>query len=114
MGEMKKALRGARFDSPYGKELQRFLRHGVGVHHAGLLPKYRLLVEKLAQRGLSPNQIAVRCAERLVWDGPLPTADDIGRRLQFLGWRGPGTVEPAAENTRGAAGSTLALSRKVG
>lgn len=46
------ALRGARFDSPYGREIQRFVRHGIGVHHAGLLPKYRLLVEKLAQRGL--------------------------------------------------------------
>jgi hypothetical protein len=46
------ALKGARFDSPYGKEIHRFLRHGIGVHHAGLLPKYRLLVEKLAQRGL--------------------------------------------------------------
>jgi superfamily II RNA helicase len=46
------ALRGARFDTAFGKELQRFLRHGVGLHHAGLLPKYRLLVEKLAQRGL--------------------------------------------------------------
>src|SRR5262249_31489319 len=45
------ALEGARFDSPYGKELQKFVRHGVGLHHAGLLPKYRLLVEKLAQRG---------------------------------------------------------------
>ncbi len=46
------ALQGARFDSPYGKELQRFLRHGIGIHHAGLLPKYRLMVEKLAQKGL--------------------------------------------------------------
>ncbi|HVH41924.1 MAG TPA: DUF3516 domain-containing protein [Labilithrix sp.] len=46
------ALKGARFDSPYGKEIQRFIRHGIGIHHAGLLPKYRLLVEKLAQRGL--------------------------------------------------------------
>ncbi len=46
------ALRGVRFDSPYGKELQRFLRHGIGLHHAGLLPKYRLVAEKLAQRGL--------------------------------------------------------------
>lgn len=45
-------LSGVRFDSPYGKDLQRFLRHGVGLHHAGLLPKYRLLVEKLAQKGL--------------------------------------------------------------
>ncbi len=45
------ALEGARFDSPYGKDVQKFVRHGVGLHHAGLLPKYRLLVEKLAQRG---------------------------------------------------------------
>ena len=45
------SLQGFRFDTPYGKEIQRFLRHGLGVHHAGLLPKYRLLVEKLAQGG---------------------------------------------------------------
>jgi superfamily II RNA helicase len=43
---------GMRFDSPYGKEVKRFLAHGIGLHHAGLLPKYRLLVEKLAQKGL--------------------------------------------------------------
>jgi superfamily II RNA helicase len=49
---IKQALEGVRFDSPYGKELSRFLRHGVGLHHAGLLPRYRLLVEKLAQGGL--------------------------------------------------------------
>jgi len=49
---VKEMLYEARFDTPYGKELQRFLRHGVGIHHAGLLPKYRLLVEKMAQRGL--------------------------------------------------------------
>ena len=41
-----------RFDTPYGKELRRFLSFGIGVHHAGLLPKYRLLVEQLAQQGL--------------------------------------------------------------
>ncbi|MFN8103436.1 MAG: DUF3516 domain-containing protein [Acidimicrobiia bacterium] len=41
-----------RFDSPFGKDLKRFLHHGVGVHHAGLLPKYRRLVETLAERGL--------------------------------------------------------------
>jgi len=46
------ALNGVSFDSPYGKEIQKFLRHGIGLHHAGLLPKYRLLVEKLAQQGL--------------------------------------------------------------
>ncbi|NOX98201.1 MAG: DUF3516 domain-containing protein [Verrucomicrobia bacterium] len=42
----------ADFRSPYGKEIKKFLRHGLGIHHAGLLPKYRVLVEKLAQQGL--------------------------------------------------------------
>ena len=46
------ALEGADFRSPYGKEMKKLLRHGLGIHHAGLLPKYRVLVEKLAQRGL--------------------------------------------------------------
>jgi Domain of unknown function (DUF3516)/DEAD/DEAH box helicase/Helicase conserved C-terminal domain len=46
------ALGEFHFDSPYGRDVRRFLRHGVGIHHAGLLPKYRLLVEQLAQRGL--------------------------------------------------------------
>ncbi|MCU1375755.1 MAG: box helicase-like [Actinomycetia bacterium] len=41
-----------RFGPGFGQSLSRFVRHGVGVHHAGLLPKYRLLVEKLAQEGL--------------------------------------------------------------
>jgi superfamily II RNA helicase len=46
------ALHGMRFDSPYGKEVQRFVKHGIGIHHAGLLPKYRRLVERLAQKGM--------------------------------------------------------------
>jgi superfamily II RNA helicase len=46
------ALEGTKFQSPYGKDFQRLLRHGLGLHHAGLLPKYRVLVEKLAQQGL--------------------------------------------------------------
>jgi superfamily II RNA helicase len=46
------ALEGTKFQSPYGKDFQRLLRHGLGLHHAGLLPKYRILVEKLAQQGL--------------------------------------------------------------
>jgi len=46
------AIAGFRFDSAYGKDVQRFLRHGIGIHHAGLLPKYRLRVEQLAQQGL--------------------------------------------------------------
>ncbi len=47
-----KAVEGSRFDTAYGKDLQRFLRFGVAVHHAGLLPRYRLLVERLTQQGL--------------------------------------------------------------
>ncbi len=45
-------LVGFKFSSPFGKEFQKLLRHGIGLHHAGLLPKYRLLTEKLAQQGL--------------------------------------------------------------
>ncbi|MBL4687881.1 MAG: DUF3516 domain-containing protein [Nannocystaceae bacterium] len=45
-------LQGFKFDTPYGKDVKRLLSHGVGVHHAGLLPKYRTLVERLAQKGL--------------------------------------------------------------
>jgi superfamily II RNA helicase len=49
---IKAAVGGFRFDSPYGKDMKRFVHHGLGLHHAGLLPKYRLLVEQLSQRGL--------------------------------------------------------------
>ncbi|MBM3856217.1 MAG: DUF3516 domain-containing protein, partial [Verrucomicrobia bacterium] len=45
-------LERARFNSPYGRDVRRWLRHGIGIHHAGLLPKYRVLVEQLAQKGL--------------------------------------------------------------
>ena len=45
-------LERVKFNSPYGKDVKRWLRHGIGVHHAGLLPKYRILVEQLAQKGL--------------------------------------------------------------
>jgi len=50
--EIAEVLKDADFKSPYGKEVKKLLRHGLGIHHAGLLPKYRVLVEKLAQRGL--------------------------------------------------------------
>ena len=48
---LRTALTEARFDSPFGKDMKRLLSHGIGLHHAGLLPKYRLLCEKLAQAG---------------------------------------------------------------
>ncbi len=43
---------GFKFSSPYGPEIRKWLKHGIGLHHAGLLPKYRVLVEQLAQKGL--------------------------------------------------------------
>jgi superfamily II RNA helicase len=46
------AVSGYKFSSPYGPEIRRWLKHGIGLHHAGLLPKYRVLVEQLAQKGL--------------------------------------------------------------
>jgi len=41
-----------RFAAGFGRTLSRLVRHGIGVHHAGMLPKYRRLVETLAQAGL--------------------------------------------------------------
>jgi superfamily II RNA helicase len=46
------ALEGFKFTSPYGPDIRKWLKHGIGLHHAGLLPKYRVLVEQLAQKGL--------------------------------------------------------------
>jgi len=46
------AIGGFRFATGFGRTLSRLLKHGVGVHHAGMLPKYRRLVERLAQDGL--------------------------------------------------------------
>ena len=46
------AIADFEFNSPYGPDLKRWLRHGIGLHHAGLLPKYRVLIEQLAQANL--------------------------------------------------------------
>ena len=48
------AIKGVRFTTAFGRILQRLLRTGVGIHHAGMLPRYRRLVEQLAQQGLLP------------------------------------------------------------
>jgi hypothetical protein len=41
-----------RFGAGFGRTLSQLVRNGIGVHHAGMLPKYRRLVETLAQAGL--------------------------------------------------------------
>ena len=50
--EIAALIGGFRFSTRFGQTLSRFVRQGVGVHHAGMLPKYRRLVELLAQAGL--------------------------------------------------------------
>ena len=47
-----KATADTRFDTVYGPEVKKLVRHGIGIHHAGVLPRYRTLVERLAQRGM--------------------------------------------------------------
>ncbi|HEX6968662.1 MAG TPA: DUF3516 domain-containing protein [Micromonosporaceae bacterium] len=46
------AIGDFRFTAGFGRTLSRLVRHGIGVHHAGMLPRYRRLVETLAQAGL--------------------------------------------------------------
>ena len=50
--EIKRLIGGFRFGKGFGTTLKRTVLHGIGVHHAGMLPKYRRLVETLAQAGL--------------------------------------------------------------
>jgi superfamily II RNA helicase len=50
--EIAAAIGDFRFTTRFGQTLSRLIRAGVGVHHAGMLPKYRRLVEQLAQQGL--------------------------------------------------------------
>ena len=52
---IREAIKGGRFTTAFGKTLKHLISCGVGLHHAGLLPRYRLLVEKLAQQGLLPS-----------------------------------------------------------
>src|SRR5690606_34462034 len=59
------AIGDFRFASGFGKTLSRLVRHGIGVHHAGMLPKYRRLVEQLAQEGL----LKVICGTDTLGDG---------------------------------------------
>jgi superfamily II RNA helicase len=50
--EIAEELHGFRFTAGFGRTLSRLVRHGIGVHHAGMLPRYRRLVERLTRRGL--------------------------------------------------------------
>lgn len=49
---IREVLQDEKFTSPFGKVMRKLLQSGIGLHHAGLLPKYRVMVEKLSQMGL--------------------------------------------------------------
>ena len=57
-------LAGFRFGAGFGKTLSKLLRRGIGVHHAGMLPRYRRAVEQLAQRGPAPGHLRHRHPRR--------------------------------------------------
>ena len=46
------AIGAFRFTAGFGRVLSKLVRAGIGVHHAGMLPRYRRLVEQLAETGL--------------------------------------------------------------
>ena len=50
--QIRDVLAGTELGRGFGKTLRELLLKGVGVHHAGVLPRYRRLVERLTQRGL--------------------------------------------------------------
>ena len=51
-GRIREILQDEKFTSPFGKVMRKLMLSGIGLHHAGLLPKYRVMVEKLSQMGL--------------------------------------------------------------
>lgn len=50
--QIQEVLRGQEMGRGFGKTLRELLLKGIAVHHAGMLPRYRRLVERLAQKGL--------------------------------------------------------------
>ncbi len=52
--EVRAAVEEERLDTPFGVLLGKLLRKGIGVHHSGMLPRYRRFVERLA--GLPDGQ----------------------------------------------------------
>jgi uncharacterized protein YoaH (UPF0181 family) len=122
------AIAGFRFGPGFGKSLSRILRHGIGVHHAGMLPRYRRLVERLCQEGLlkvvcgtDTLGVGINMPIRTVLFTALSKFDGTSSRLltarEFhqmagragrAGWDSKGTVvaqapEHIAENLKAAA-----------
>src|SRR3954449_6778457 len=93
------ALGGFRFTAGFGRTLSRLVRSGVGVHHAGMLPRYRRLIEQLAQTGL----LKVICGTDTLGVGinvPIRTVLFTGLAKDD-GARPPGPVHRPGEVRRG-------------
>ncbi len=92
---------GFRFTTGFGQTLSRLVRHGIGVHHAGMLPKYRRLVELLAQAGY----LKVICGTDTLGVGiNVPIRTVLFTALtKYDGDRRPGTSGPASSTRSPAA-----------
>ena len=89
-----------RFSAGFGKTLSRLVRHGIGVHHAGMLPRYRRLVETLAQAGL----LKVICGTDTLGVGiNVPIRTVLFTALSKYDGSGPGCCRPAS-STRSPGG----------
>ena len=89
-----------RFASGFGKTLSRLVRHGIGVHHAGMLPKYRRLVETLAQAGCSRSSAA---PTRSASASTCRSARSCSPRWPSTTARRPGCCRPASSTRSPAA-----------
>mgnify|MGYP002630728582 CR=1 FL=1 len=76
-----------------GGKLKQFLMRGVGIHHAGLLPKYRRIIEKLFQKKLL--SICV-CTETLAAGINLPARSVVMTSLLKGPPRAMKLIEPSA------------------
>ena len=87
------AIGGFRFTAGFGRTLSRLVRSGIGVHHAGMLPRYRRLVEQLAQTG----RLKVICGTDTLGVGiNVPIRTVVFTGLGEVRWHPP----PAAEGAR--------------
>ena len=102
------AMRDVRMGRGFGATLDRLVRNGVGVHHAGMLPRYRRLVERLAGQGLLPGDLRHRHAGRRRQHPDPHRVDDRADEVRRL--TGPALqrprVPPARRARRAARAST--------
>ena len=73
-GELANYLNEMDFSSGVGPKLKQLLMRGVGVHHAGVLPRYRKIVESLFQKKLLAYCV---CTETLAAGINLPARSVI-------------------------------------